>query len=113
MPAITKPFNLKPAEALAATASAPALAASVAAQTSTGATSMPAVAAATAHAMWAPVAATVVDDEALRQGLSATAMRRTTGIYERKTQSVTAMVDIEDQNRQALTLIPGGGSIAV
>ncbi len=78
MPAITKPFNLKPAEALAATATAPALAATVAAQTSTGATSMPAAASAAAHAMWAPVAATVVDDEALRQGLSATAMRRTT-----------------------------------
>ena len=63
MPAVNKPIDLKPVEAQAANMSAPSMVAAAAAQTPTSA---PASAAATcdaARSMWAPLAATVAEEE--------------------------------------------------
>jgi hypothetical protein len=113
MPAVTKPFTLKPAEAQAANASAPAMVAEATAQAPSGAASSTAAASCAARPMWAPLAATIAQDEATRQGLNAGGGRRIAGIYERKTEYVTTMVTIDQENRQSLTLLPGGGTVAV
>jgi hypothetical protein len=63
--------------------------------------------------MWAPLTETVVEDEALRQGLNAIGGRRIASLYGRKSESVTSMVTIEQENRQSLTLLPGSGGVAV
>jgi hypothetical protein len=63
--------------------------------------------------MWAPLTETIAEDETARQGLNAGAGRRIAGIYQRKTEYVTAMVTTENENRQALTLIPSGGTVPV
>ncbi len=113
MPAVTKPFNLKPVEAHAASASAPALVAETVAQAPSGAASSGAAAALAARPMWAPLTETIAEDEAIRQGLNAGGGRRIAGIYQRKTESVTSMETIENENRQSLTLIPSGGTVAI
>ncbi len=108
MPAVNKPMDLKPVEAQAANMSAPSMVAAASAQTPTSA---PASAAATcdaARSMWAPLAATVAKDETTRQGLNAGGQRRIAGIYQRKTEAVTTLVRIDDENRQSLTLLPTG-----
>ena len=79
MPAVNKPIDLKPVEAQAANMSAPSMVAAASAQTPTSA---PASAAATcdaARSMWAPLAATVAEDETTRQGLNAGGERRIAG----------------------------------
>lgn len=113
MPAVTKPFNLKPVEAHAANASAPALVAETVAQTPLSAAPSRAAAACAARPMWAPLTETIAEDEVIRQGLNAGGGRRIAGIYQRKTESVTSMETIENENRQALTLIPSGGTVTV
>jgi predicted deacylase len=115
MPATaTKPFNLKPAEAHAAAAAAPALVAKTAAQApTTAAASVSAAAASAARLTWAPLSAIAGDDQAMAQALDAGGARRITTIYERKQESVTTMETIENENRQALTLLPGSGTVAI
>ena len=113
MPAVTKPFTLKPAEAQAANASAPALVAETAAQAPAGSASSTAAATCVTRPMWAPLAETVAEDELIRQGLNAGGGRRIASIYQRKTEYVTNMVTIDQENRQALTLIPSGGTMTV
>jgi hypothetical protein len=113
MPAVTKPFTLKPAEAQAANASAPAMVAETAAQTPSGSASSTAAASCAVRAMWAPLGATIAEDEATRQGLNAGGGRRIASIYQRKTEYVTTMVTIDQENRQSLTLIPSGGTVAI
>lgn len=113
MPAVTKPFNLKPVEAHAANASAPSLVAETVAQAPSGAASSGAAAACAARPMWAPLTETIAEDEAIRQGLNAGGGRRIAGIYQRKAESVASMETIENENRQSLTLIPSGGTVAV
>lgn len=108
MPAVTKPFTLKPAEAHAANASAPAMVAETVAQAPSGAEASTASATSAVRAMWAPLAATTAEDEATRQGLNAGGGRRIGSIYQRKTEYVTTMVTIDNENRQSLTLLPGG-----
>lgn len=63
--------------------------------------------------MWAPLTETIAEDEAFRQGLNAGGGRRIAGIYQRKTESVTSMETIENENRQSLNLIPSGGTVAI
>jgi hypothetical protein len=63
--------------------------------------------------MWAPLAEPIAEDEVIRQGLIAGGGRRIAGIYQRKIEYVTTMVTIDQENRQSLTLIPGGGTVAV
>lgn len=113
MPAVTKPFTLQPAEAQAANASAPALVAETAAQAPAGAASSTAAATCVARPMWAALAETIAEDEVIRQGLNAGGGRRIASIYQHKTEYVTAMVTTDQENRQALTLLPGGGTVAV
>lgn len=113
MPAVTKPFNLKPAEAQAANVSASALVAETAAQTPSGAASSGTAAVCAARPMWAALSETVAEDETVRQGLNAAGGRRIASIYQRKTEYVTAMMTTENDNRQALTRIPTGGTVAV
>ncbi|BBY46894.1 hypothetical protein MARA_03240 (plasmid) [Mycolicibacterium arabiense] len=113
MPAVTKPFTLKPAEAQAANASAPALVAETAAQAPAGSASSTAAANCVARPMWAPLAETVAEDEVIRQGLNAGGGRRIASIYQRKTEYVMNMATIDQENRQALTLLPSGGTVAV
>lgn len=114
MPAVTKPFTLKPAEAQAANASAPAMVAETAAQAPSGSASSTAAATCAVRPMWAPLAETIGEDEVIRQGLNAGGGRRIASIYQRKTEYVTTMVTIDHQeNRQSLTLIPSSGTVAV
>jgi hypothetical protein len=113
MPAVTKPFTLKPAEAQAANASAPAMVAETAAQAPAGVASSSAAATCVARPMWAPLAETIAEDEVTRQALNAGGGRRIAGIYQRKTEYVTTMVTIDQENRQALTLIPSGGTVGI
>lgn len=113
MPAVTKPFTLEPAEAQAANASAPALVAETVAQAPAGSTSATAAATCAARPMWAPLAATIAEDEMTRQGINAGGGRRIASVYQRKTEYVTTMVTIDQENRQSLTLIPSGGTVAV
>jgi hypothetical protein len=113
MPAVNKPIDLKPAEAQAANMSAPSIVASAAAQAPTSAASTAAAACDAGRSMWAPLAATVVEDETTRQALNAGGGRRLAGIYERKTEAVTTMVTADDENQQSLTLLPTTGAEAV
>ncbi|AFM20216.1 hypothetical protein Mycch_5551 (plasmid) [Mycolicibacterium chubuense NBB4] len=115
MPATaTKPFNLKPAEAHAANVAAPAMVAESAAQTpTTAATSASAATTCVARPMWAPLAEVAGDDQAMAQALNAGGARRIAGIYQRKQESVTTMETIENENRQALTLLPGSGTVTI
>lgn len=113
MPAVTKPFTLEPVEAQAANVSAPALVAEAAAQAPSGLASSSAAAACAARPMWAPLTETIADDEAVRQGLNTGGGRRIASIYQRKSEFVTTMVQIDEENRQSLTLLPGSGSVPV
>lgn len=113
MPAVTKPFSLKSAEAQAANASAPAMVAETAAQASAGAASSSAAATCVARPMWAPLAETIAEDEVTRQALNAGGGRRIASIYQRSTEYVTAMDAKDEENRQALTLLPSGGTVTV
>ncbi|BBZ31353.1 hypothetical protein MMAD_56480 (plasmid) [Mycolicibacterium madagascariense] len=110
MPATgTKPFNLKPAEAHAANVAAPALVAESAVQTPAAATAGAAAATTcAARLMWAPLSEIAGDDQLMAQALNAGGARRVADIYQRKQDSVTTMETIENENRQALTLLPGG-----
>ncbi len=115
MPATaTKPFNLKPAEAHAANVAAPAMVAESAAHApATAASAMGAAAASVARPMWAPLSTIAADDEATAQALNTGGARRIAGIYQRKQESVTTMETIENENRQALTLLPGSGTVTI
>ena len=113
MPAVTKPFTLQPVEAQAANASAPAMVAEATAQAPSGLASSTAAASCAARPMWAPLAETIAEDEATRQGLNAGGGRRIASIYQDKTEYVTQMVSINQENRQALTLLPGGGTVSI
>ena len=108
MPSVNKPIDLKPAQAQAANMSAPGLVAETAAQQLTTASSTAAAASTAIRSMWAPLAATVAEDEATRQGLNTGGGRRIANIYQRQTEAVTTLVTIDDDNRQALTLLPTG-----
>ena len=70
------PSTLKPAEAQAANASAPSMVAETAAQAPSGTASSTAAATCAVRAMWAPLAATVAEDEVTRQALNAGGGRR-------------------------------------
>jgi hypothetical protein len=108
MLAVNKPIDLKPAEAQAANMSAPSMVASAAAQAPINAASTAAASCDAARSMWAPLAATVAEDETTRQGLNAGGGRRIAGIYQRQTEAVTTLVTADDENRQSLTLLPTG-----
>jgi len=110
MPSVNKPIDLKPAEAQAANMSAPSLVAETTAQALTTTASTAAAASTAARSMWAPLAATVAEDEATRQGLNAGGGRRIANIYQRQSEAVTTLVTIDDDNRQALTLLPTGAA---
>ncbi|MGD9621564.1 MAG: hypothetical protein AB7G47_14385 [Mycolicibacterium sp.] len=107
MPSVNKPIDLKPAQAQAANVSAPGLVAETAAQQITTAAST-AAACTAVRSMWAPLTATVAEDEATRRGLNTGGGRRIANIYQRQTEAVTTLVTIDDDNRQALTLLPTG-----
>ena len=108
MPAVTKPFSLEPAEAQAANAAAPSRVAEATAQAPSGLASSTAAATCAARPMWSPLAETIAEDEATRQGLNAGGGRRIASIYQSKTEYVASMVTIDQENRQSLTLLPGG-----
>jgi hypothetical protein len=108
MPAVNKPINLEPTEAQAANMSAPSMVASAAAQAPTNAGSTAAATCDAARSMWAPLAQIAAEDETMRQALNAGGERRIASIYQRQTEAVTTLVNADDENRQSLTLLPGG-----
>lgn len=115
MPAVTKskPIDLEPTQAQAANVSAPSMVASASSQAVTTAPTSTVAACSAVASMWAGLSATVVEEETTRQGLIAIGQRRLLGTYQRQTEAVTTLVTINDDNRQALTLLPGTGTVAV
>ncbi|MCH9729734.1 MAG: hypothetical protein K0U84_08690 [Actinomycetia bacterium] len=108
--AVNKPLDLRPAEAQAANMSAPTMVAETAAQTMTTTAAIPAAASGALRSMWAPVTATVAEDEATRQALNTGGGRRIANLYQLHTDHVNTLVAVDDQNRQGLTLLPPGTS---
>ena len=76
----------------------------------TTAAAAPAAASGALRSMWAPVTATVAEDEATRQALNTGGGRRIANIYQLQTEHVTTLVAADDENRQCLTLLPPGTS---
>lgn len=107
MPAANKPLDLKSVEAQSLNVSGSAIAASAAIDSGTSVGAASAVCA-PAGAMWAGLAAAAAANQTTSEALTAHATRRIEALYRLRGEAVQQLDGINEENRQALTLLPRG-----
>ncbi|BBY96400.1 hypothetical protein MGALJ_60690 (plasmid) [Mycobacterium gallinarum] len=107
MPSVNKPLDLETVAAQSLNSSGSAVAASAAADIGSSGTSAGAVCA-PAGAMWAGLSAAVAENQATSEALAAHATRRIEALYRLRSEAVQHLDGIDEENRQALTLLPPG-----